>query len=64
MCFSGLKINKQIQLQFCNRIQKFSRNFTNYSGKIIALHYVVNSLAKQNMSPQNLFEYKNTENER
>ena len=47
-----LEINKNIQLQFCDKIRTFSRhNFTNFNCKIIVLHCVVSGLAKQNVSP-------------
>ena len=32
---------------FCDKIQKFSRNFANFSRKIAALHCVVSGLAKK-----------------
>jgi len=50
----GLKINETIQLQFCDKIPKFSRNLATFSRRIFDLHFLVSSLAKQNMSPQYL----------
>ena len=50
----ALKISEKIQSQFCEKIRKFSRNFAHFSGKVLALHFVVSGLAKQNMNPQYL----------
>ena len=51
---TGLKINKKIQSQFCNKIPKFSRNLATFSCRILGLHFLVSGLAKQNMSRQYL----------
>ena len=48
----GLKLTKNA-VAFCDKIQKFSRNFANFSRKIAVLHCVVNGLEK-NMSLQYL----------
>ena len=60
--YSGLKINKKFQSQFCDRIQKFSRNLANFSRRIFALHFPVSGLAKQNMSPHFLCVKETAEN--
>ena len=44
---SRLESNEEIQSQFCDKIQKFSR-------KIVALHYFIGSVAKQNVNLQYL----------
>ena len=48
----GLKINKKVQSQLRDKIQKLSCTFAEFSRKIITLHCVVSGFAKQNMSPQ------------
>ena len=45
--FTGLEINEKVQSQFCDKIQKFSRSFANFSRKIATLHCVVSGLAKK-----------------
>jgi len=52
--FTGLEINEKIQVQFCERIPKFSCNLATCSRRIFTLHFLVSGLAKQNMSPQYL----------
>ena len=50
----GSKLTEKILSQFCDRVEKFSRNFANFSRKIVELHCLVSGLAKQNMSLQYL----------
>ena len=42
-----MKLTKTIHLQFCDKIRKFSCNFTNFGRKIVGLHCVVSGLVKQ-----------------
>ena len=51
---TGLEINEKIQSQFHDRIPNFSGNLATLSRRFFSLHFLVGSLAKQNISPQHL----------